>query len=211
MIRSEVNLTAIFCAFCQSFTSILLLQDFINQNTEEEEAAGEVTPALEARTIILVKFICAVLFHFKFETEISSSISMMKYAAMHHDYFYNPLTAFFMGFINMLVIIMVEIINLWNLSNITEGTYSLMFDFIALGIIAEFDDYFVEIYKDSALDPLIEEVVLTFERTKMPKRHLPNIREIKLEKWMVKIKENLKLFKEHCNDMNTRNKPTIEE
>ena len=59
---------------------------------------------------------------------------MMKYAAIHGDYFYNPLTSYFMSFVNMLMIIMVEIINLWNLSNITEGTYSLMFDFIALKV-----------------------------------------------------------------------------
>ena len=38
MMRSEVNLTALFCAFCQGFTSILLLQDFIGQNSAEEEA-----------------------------------------------------------------------------------------------------------------------------------------------------------------------------
>ena len=133
----------------------------------------------------------------------------MKYAAMHSDYFYNPLTSYFMGFINMIMIMLVEIINLWNLTNITEGTYSLMFDFIALGIIAEFDDYFVEIYKDSDLDPMISGDPLTFDRTKMPKRHLPNLRETKLEKWMGKIKDNLKLFDEHCSDMNTRNKPEI--
>ena len=91
---------------------------------------------------------------------------MMKYVAIHHDYFYNPLTAFFMSFINMVMIMMVEVINLWNLSNITEGTYALMFDFIALGIVAEFDDYFVEIYKDTALDPLIEYDGLVFDRCK---------------------------------------------
>ena len=108
-------------------------------------------PELEARTIILVKFICAVLFHFKFETEIRSSLQMMKFAALHSDYFENPTRAWFQGFVNMIVVILVEIINLWNLSNITEGVYSLMFDFIALGIIAEFDDYFIEIYRDTNL------------------------------------------------------------
>ena len=132
---------------------------------------------------------------------------MMKYAAMHSDYFMYPFRAFMMGFVNMVMIMLVEIINLWNLSNITEGTYSLMFDFIALGIIAEFDDYFVEIYKDSDLDPLIDGDPLIFDRTKMPKRIVPNLRETKLEKWMVKIKENLKLFDSHCKEQNSRNMP----
>ena len=44
-------------------------------------------PTLENRTIIVVKFICAVLFHFKFEAEIRSGLMMMKYAAIHADEF----------------------------------------------------------------------------------------------------------------------------
>jgi len=44
-----------------------------------------------------------------------------------------------------------------------------MFDFIALGIIAEFDDYFVEIYKGSKLEPLLG-VKFTFENTVKSKR-----------------------------------------
>lgn len=114
---------------------------------------------LEDRTIILVKFICAILFHFKFETEIRNGLSMMKYVALHTDYFENPGRAFFMGWVNVVIIVLVEIINLWNLSNITEGgTNDLMFDFIALGIIAEFDDYFIEIYKYSPIAPLYTEL-----------------------------------------------------
>lgn len=71
------------------------------------------------------------------------------------------------------MILMVEFINLWNLSNITEGgTYSLMFDFIALGIIAEFDDYFVELYSDTQLSPLIElQVTQTNVKSHKAKRH----------------------------------------
>ena len=106
----------------------------------------------------------------------------------------------------MVVIIIVEIINLWNLSNITEGTYSLMFDFIALGIIAEFDDYFIEIYRYSHLSDLIE-FELPFERVKYPKRNLPNLKEVKMEKLIIKIKQNLKDFREMFADKNIRNMP----
>ena len=123
-------------------------------------------PKLGDKTIVVVKFICAVLFHFKFETEIRNGLTMMKYAAMHADFFQSPFKAWFMGFINMVVIIMVEIINLWNLSNISDGTYDLMFDFIALGIIAEFDDYFIEIYRYSSLSYMIDELTLDFERVR---------------------------------------------
>lgn len=227
-IRFEVNVTALFCAFSQAFTSFLLLQDFYKRNDALDDAAAEaaveaaeaelaisqtldasavdiaaltsdVIPAvLEDRSIILIKFICAVLFHFKFQTEMSNGLNMMKYCAMHYSSFENPIRAFLIGFTQMATILLVEIINLWNLSNITEGgTYSIMFDFIALGIIAEFDDYFMQLYKDSALEQLISSE-LVFENVKADKHALPNNRQVKLSKMLVKIKENLKLFRYKC-------------
>ena len=120
--------------------------------------------------IIVVKFICAVLFHFKFEAELKNGIYMMKYVAMHPDHFKFQYRAFLMGLLDMIMIFGVELINLWNLSNITEGgVHSLMFDFIALGIIAEFDDYFFELYKYVSISHLIE-ITLVFENVKKPKR-----------------------------------------
>ena len=104
-----------------------------------------------------------------------------------------------MGLVNAMVIVLVEIINLWNLSNITEGgTYSLMFDFIALGIIAEFDDYFIEIYRYSNINHLINDLTLTFENTAMPKRNLPNMKEIRIEQHLIKIRDSLKKFRDLC-------------
>ena len=120
---------------------------------------------LEHHTIIVVKFICAVLFHFKFETEIRSGLRMMRYAALHPEKFSYPGIAAIVGLLNAVLVFLVELINLWNLSNITGGdTSELMFDFIALGIVAEFDDYFIEIYRYSNLSPFID-LTIPFERT----------------------------------------------
>ena len=95
---------------------------------------------------------------------------MMKYVAMHYEQFQYPGRAFFMGWVNCTITFLVEVINLWNLSNITEGgTYSLMFDFIALGIIAEFDEYFIELYAGTQLMPLLENP-LKVVNVKRPKR-----------------------------------------
>ena len=152
-----------------------------------------------------------MLFHFKFETEIRNGLAMMKYVGLHPESFENKGGAFLMGYVNALVIVLVEIINLWNLSNITEGTYSLMFDFIALGIIAEFDDYFIEIYRYSNISYLINDLNLTFENTAMPKRNLPNLKEVRIERHMVKIRDTMKAFRDHCSERNTRNLPRVEE
>lgn len=99
-----------------------------------------------------------------------NGLDMMKYCAMHYDKFENPGRAFVIGFTQMAMIVLVEVINLWNLSNITEGgTYSIMFDFIALGIIAEFDDYFIELYKSTSLEQLLA-AELVFQNVKSSKR-----------------------------------------
>ena len=113
----------------------------------------------------------------------------------------------------MVIIYLVEVINLWNLSNISGDVSELMFDFIALGIVAEFDDYFIAIYKSTSLEPLINDIDLTFDRTKSPKRRLPvftEIKRIKLEKLMQKIRESLKELKTILGAENTSNKPNVD-
>ena len=90
---------------------------------------------------------------------------MMRYAALHPEKFAYPGLAAIVGLLNAVLVFLVELINLWNLSNITGGdTSELMFDFIALGIVAEFDDYFIEIYRYSNLSPFID-LTISFERT----------------------------------------------
>ena len=68
--RFEINMTALLCAFCQAFTSYLLLKEFFKreETAELDVLKSSPEPTLADPTIVLVKFICAVLFHFKFET-----------------------------------------------------------------------------------------------------------------------------------------------
>jgi hypothetical protein len=73
--RSEVQLTALFCAFCQLLTSSLLFKEFVGKDEKIASAATpaivkDVPPELADKTLIIVKFICAMLFHFKFESQI---------------------------------------------------------------------------------------------------------------------------------------------
>ena len=71
-----------------------------------------------------------------------------------------------MGLTNMAVIFIVEVINLWNLSSITDDTYKIIFDFIALGVIAEFDDFFVEIYRSTRLNFMFTEISIQFDNVR---------------------------------------------
>ena len=147
----------------------------------------------------MIKFICAILFHMKFEAEINNGIKMIKFAVLHWDYFENPGQAAFTGFMNVVIIILVEAINLWNLSQITEGVYDIIFDFIALGIIAEFDEYFLEIYRFTEMRPLFDRVKLKFDRMRTIKRQRPTLREERMDKLAHNIKQNLKVFVKLAN------------
>lgn len=192
MTSNEINLAAFFCAFCQLLCSALILKGFYNkQNKSEEDKQLIKTEAqvlldeaasrdLANKAVIVIKFICAVLFHMKFEPEIRNGLSMMKYAAIHSQFFEYPWLSFLMGFLNMTTIYLVEFVNLWNLSNTTQGTYTLITSFIALGIIGEFDDYFVEIYKNSRVSHLVCDFNLVVENVKQSKRIDPEVEEYKL-------------------------------
>ena len=156
-----------------------------------EEAASR---DLANKAVIVIKFICAVLFHMKFEPEIRNGLTMMKYAAIHSEFFEYAGLSFLMGFLNMITIYIVECINLWNLSNTTDGTYKLLTSFIALGIIGQFDDIFLEIYSNRRVCRLVGDFRLVFENVKQSKRIDPEVEEYKLQRLMEKIKAELKKF-----------------
>jgi len=146
--RAEVLLTAVLCAFCQIFVALCLFLEILwknhfNPGAEKVEAIAVVAPEIDNKSVFIVKFIASILFHVKFESEIRNALSMMKFAIMHSKMFKNNSAAFFMGFIDFTAIVGIEFVMLWNLLNIEPRTvYSLMFDFISLAIVAEFDDYF---------------------------------------------------------------------
>jgi hypothetical protein len=130
---------------------------------------------------------------------------MMKYAALHTDHFDNAGIAFLMGFLTMTVNYIVEMVNLWNLSNITSSIVVVMGEFIALGIIADFDEYFFQIYRQTKLEYLLTDIEVIFERVNSPKRNLPDENKQTLERLMVKIKTNLKEFERIILGKNSRN------
>ena len=171
------------------------------------EMIEEKTPVVINSTpylIVLVKFIAAILFHYKFEPEMRNALAMMKFAIMHSTKFESYILAFLMGLIDYSAIILLEFGLLWNLSNLQDNSFrQLMFDFIALGIVAEFDDYFAEIYRYSNVSGLIfgaAVVPLVITNTIMPKRKKPSIKSEKIEEKLALIRRNLKKFRSLCKD-----------
>ncbi len=66
---------------------------------------------------------------------------MMKYALNHHWKFDSWLTAFLVGFFQMLVLISVELVNMTVLLSIQE-IMEIIMNFLALVVICQFDEFF---------------------------------------------------------------------
>jgi hypothetical protein len=78
----------------------------------------------------------------------------MKYVSMHIDEFEYPGFAFLFSFLQFSAVLTVEIVNIINLTNIT-GIDEIVMNYVALGVICDFDDFFCQIYMHQRLKVFI--------------------------------------------------------
>jgi len=71
---------------------------------------------------------------------------MMKYAGMHTDKFTFPKLSALIAFCQLLAVIFVELVNILNLTFIGD-IKSLVINYVALGEISAFDEYFLMMYR----------------------------------------------------------------
>lgn len=89
----------------------------------------------------MARFLCAVFLHISLNGETTQGLMLMKYANNHPWRFVDWKTAFLIGFSQFAMVITVEFVNLVIL--ITNQTImDTIMNFLALVIIADFDDYF---------------------------------------------------------------------
>jgi hypothetical protein len=75
--------------------------------------------------------------------EVREGLNMMKYALNHHYMLYSWLVTFLTGFMKFPATLVVEIICLLTVC-ISLAPMAIVYNFIALGIIADFDSYIFE-------------------------------------------------------------------
>ena len=126
-----------FLLICQ-----ILLLWFLGAETmtNEDMIAGFEQPA-ESMRIVLARFLCAVILHITLTDEIKQGFNCMKYALSHHYKFRDWTQAYWIGCIQTLVVIAVEVVNLAVLTT-NHTIMDIIMNFLALVIIAEFDDFF---------------------------------------------------------------------
>ena len=90
--------------------------------------------------LVMCRFLCSIFLHITRADELNQGLKFMKYALNHPWKFHSWKNAFFIGFLQMIVLISVEAVNL----GILLSNYTIMdtiMNFLALVIISDFDDY----------------------------------------------------------------------
>jgi hypothetical protein len=105
--------------------------------------------------ITFARFICATILHLSLVDEVSHGLEMMKFSA-NHPYKFNMYSiAWLSGMLQTTSCLTVEIANIGVLCGAND-TISIVFNFIALAIIAEFDNFVFSSMKTENMRELIE-------------------------------------------------------
>ena len=105
--------------------------------------------------IIFARFICGSILHLSLLDEMDAGLEMMKYSLNHPYLFSFYPTAFSIGFMQFMSSFLVELVNMVVIVTQSD-VINITFDFIALAIIAEFDNYVYESLKNESFKELIE-------------------------------------------------------
>lgn len=81
---------------------------------------------------------------------------MMKYALNHRNTFISPITAFCMGYLQSTLTIAVETVSLLIILQ-SETTQDVVFNFIAVAIISDFDNFVYNSLRSEKLKDLVQE------------------------------------------------------
>ena len=106
--------------------------------------------------ILFGRFICTSILHLSFLDEITQGLEMMKYTCNHTHKFASSFTAFSFGLLQVCSILLVEMASIGVICT-AEDIINIIFNFIALAVIASFDDYVFNGMKNEPIKELLDE------------------------------------------------------
>lgn len=96
--------------------------------------------------VIFARFMCGIVLHIYLSGELQNGMDMMKYSVNHEWKFEDYKIAFLVGFLQSINVLIVECVNFAAL--LTNFTIiDVIMNFLALVVIAEFDEYFYDAVK----------------------------------------------------------------
>ena len=100
-------------------------------------------------TVIFTRFVCATILHLSVVSEVLEGLQMMKYAMNHRHKFQRYFWAFFIGAFKAVAGMGVELVSILVICA-ANSIVDVAMNFIALAIIADFDDFvFVSMRNES--------------------------------------------------------------
>lgn len=107
----------------------------------DNEMFGDLSSFPESSTIVLSRFVCGVVLHMSLQGEFYQGLTCMKYAVNHPRTFQNYQVAFFGGLLQASMVILVELVN-FVVIQASSSILDVVMNFLALAVIADFDDFF---------------------------------------------------------------------
>lgn len=151
MARSYMSGRYIFTWTSQMLLVCLLFAERVTSTCSRQDFM-EYPPTI---WITMTRYVCGSVLHFTLIQEMNEGLSFMKFATNHPWKFRQWHRAFFVGFCQFMMTILVELINLILLQT-NSTTMDIIMDFLALVIISDFDDYFAQtLYSD----PMFKRIV----------------------------------------------------
>jgi len=95
---------------------------------------------LSGTLIIFARWICASILHLSLIDEVTIGLDMMKYSVNHSYMFIAYEMAWLSGFLQTISVLLIEIASIGVICA-SNDVINMVFNFIALSIIAEFDDF----------------------------------------------------------------------
>lgn len=108
--------------------------------------------------ILFARFICGTILHLSLIDEVCTGLDNMKFCLNHPYMFQSYKQAWTAGFLQCTVTIMVEIVNI-EIILTSLNPVDIVYNFIALAIIAEFDDFVYSSLRSESMKKLIEREV----------------------------------------------------
>lgn len=90
----------------------------------------------------ITRLITQIVMHVLMQKEFEQALNMMKYSANHPWKFRNVSLAFFTGFMQLTISLIIELSNIYIVLANGESQFEIIANFIIMLVIADFDNYF---------------------------------------------------------------------
>lgn len=105
--------------------------------------------------VMFCRFICGTILHLSLLDEVTTGMANMKFALNHSYLFQSYIMAWVVGFLQAVIVMAVEIVNI-EIILTSENPVDIVYNFIALAVIAEFDDFVYAALRNEPMKILVK-------------------------------------------------------